>query len=260
MADYIKNGSALVSSQNLQLNYSKLTEVNPYAPSNYITVDTNTGAVSKTASSVPSPLTITVNATDANGTGDTSPTQTHILNFGPAPWNLTAGSTTPACVSPNSYTVVYISTSIPNASNFPSGFPTSPCTSGPTSSCYIASLASGSTQVLTQGTAEFKFSLESLNCTSSSGNTAYMTCWVYYRQDSTQPWVIAHPISGSDIDGNPGTSQIGISMSSVGSVSISRRYNMLGEYRMMANYNNPLCSSCSGRIIPKIEWFDANYP
>ena len=261
LANYIKNGSALVSSQNLQLNYSKLTEVNRYgSASNYITVDTNTGSVSKTASSVPAPLTITVNATDANGTGDTSPTQTHILNFGPAPWNLTAGSTTPACVSPNSYTVVYISTSIPTASNFPSGFPTSPCVTGPGSNCYIASLASGSTQVLTQGVAEFKFSLESLNCTTSQGNTAYMTCWVYYRVDSTQPWAIAHPVSGSDIDGNPGTSQIGISMNSIGSVSISRKYNMLGEYRMMARYNNPLCSSCGTQIIPKIEWFDANYP
>jgi len=256
LADYIKNGTVLVQSQNLQMNYSKLTEVNPYASSNYITVNTNTGAVSKTASSVPTPITITVNATDANGTGDTSDTQTHILNFGPTPWNLTASETTVACVSPYSYRVVYFAPSIPTPSQFPPNFPTANCGSIPASNCHTDSLGSGTSE-LTQGTAEFKFSLTATNCPQGGSQVAYMNCWVYYRVDSNSTWAIATPILGETQINN---TSIGIALSSNGTNSISRKYNTPGQYRLMAQYINPNCSACFSYVTPKIEWFDANYP
>jgi hypothetical protein len=260
LADYIKNGSALVGSQNLQLNYSKLTEVNGYgSPSSYITVDTNTGSVSKPASSVPGPLTITVNATDANGTGDTSDTQTHILNFGPTPWNLTVGSHTLNCITSDSYSVVYFAPSIPSASGFPSGFPTTDCGSIPASNCYTSLLGSGTSE-LTQGRAGFKFSLTVANppCPSGGSNTVYMRCWVYYRADSSSSWSIATPVSG--FQNAIYNTQIAIGLSNSGTNSIYRQYNTAGQYRLMAHYNNPYCGSCGAYVTPKIEWFDANYP
>jgi hypothetical protein len=266
LSSYIDNGTALSSSENLELVYNKISESNPSSgSSNFITVNPATGLVSKGSGSVPTPITLVVNADDANnGVGSlTSPSQTHVISFGPTPVNFTTPSSVSIPCDPTYnpvYTATYLSSSISNplANNYPSAFNNHDVVCnlpsfGP--NCHQSQLV-GSIQGLTAGTARFTFRINSgFGCGSNFGQLQ-LQCWVYYKAFSGTTWNIATPSSGGQaLNGTT----IYLTAGS-GTTSIFRDYNTVGEYRLMTIFTGVSCSSCSSYNNASITITDANYP
>ena len=265
LSNYIDNGTALSSSENLELVYNKISETNPTTPSSttFLTVNPTTGLVSKGSSSVPSPITLVVNADDANnGAGSlTSANQTHVLNFGPTPVNFSVPQsyTIPCTSSPSTnYTAAYVGAGIssPLAANYPNAFSSNLTanTSGYTSSTHFPVILT--TSGLTQGVMQVFFRINSgYGCGSNSG-TLYLTCWVYHRATMGSTWNIATPYSGgAALNGTVLSLSAGN-----GTTNISRQYDTVGEYRMLAIFTGTSCSTCSSYNNASITIGDANYP
>ena len=264
LSNYIDNGTALTSSKDLELVYNKISESNSYNNSSYLTVNPTTGLVSKTAGAQPPPITLVVNADDANnGVGSlASPNQTHTISFGPSPVNFNPQSYQIPCLTyQNStvYTAAYLGSSISNplASSYPSDFNSyaATCSSGTFGpSCHNATIL-GSINGLTQGTARFFFGLNSgPGCGNNSGQLS-LKCWVYYKPAFGGTWSIATPYTGTALNGTTIYLSAG-----QGSTSISRDYNTVGEYRLMTKFVGTSCTCGSSVNNAYISVADANYP